>query len=349
MRGKQKIALLLAVLMLCLSLPTLAAGSGFTDIADSQTAQNVEVLRTMGVIDGISSTQFAPNGTLTRAQFTKMAIMVMGKGNLVEGYRSYTIFPDVRSSHWASGYINLAVRGEDKFIAGFADGTFGPEKNITYGQAVTILMRLLGYKDTDVGAVWPTGYLNSAAACGLTNGVTAGGNDAITRGQASQLFVNLLNTAKKDGAVSYGESVASGAQKSVILLDASAKTESGAAAVETTTGVVKLANGYAPTLLQGRRGTLLLDSRGDAWTFVPDTVGSTRDITVSTAKAGSITDQNGREYTLTANTKAFYKGEETTYGEVFVNLRSGTRVTLHFGVTGKIESLYVAEIGRAHV
>lgn len=345
------LALLLATLMVVLYLPQ-PASAGFTDISDAETARNVEVLQMMGVISGVSYDRFDPNGLLTRAQFTKMAVTVLGKADQVTNFKNYTIFPDVKSSHWASGYVNFAVRGEQKFISGFADGTFGPERNVSYGEAVTILMRLLGYKDEDVGLAWPIGYVSAAASAGLTEGLSLGGSDAVTRAQAAKLFVNLLRTpTKADKTKSFGASV-SKTQLETILIRADEKMEDGSLGVKTTTkdtdtstgtGTIKLSNGFAPVLLQGLRGTLLLDAKEEAWGFVPSNVGSAKEITVSKAKAGSITDKSGQEYTLTAKVKAYYDGKEVTYGEVFVNLRTGTRVTLHFGADGKIESLYVGD------
>ncbi|MDF2838530.1 MAG: S-layer y protein [Evtepia sp.] len=344
MKRKRRGALILAVLLLVLCVPVSATGGAFADVKDTDLARNVDVLQMMDVMNGVSYTQFDPDGTLTRAQFTKMAVMIQGKGNQVGNYKNYTIFPDVKSSHWASGYINLAVRGESKFIGGFSNGTFGPDQNITFGQAVTILMRLLGYADTDVGVTWPTGYINAAASAGLTSGMALEGNSTITRAQAAKLFVNLLNTTKKEGKVTFGESVAASVEKNVILLDANAKADDGSPAIETTNSPnpIKLAGTHAPELLQGRRGTLLLDSKGNAWGFAPNTIGGVKDIVVSSAKAGTITDKAGKEYTLTATTKAYYKGKETTYGDIFVNLRSGTQLALHFGLTGKVECVFVA-------
>jgi hypothetical protein len=341
---KRRGALLLAVLLLLLAVPVSASGSGFADIADSDTAQNVEVLQMMDVINGISSTQFDPNGTLTRAQFTKMAVMILGQGSQVDNYRGYTIFPDVKSSHWASGYVNLAVKGDQKFIGGFSNGTFCPNQTITFGQAVTILMRLLGYADSDVGMNWPYGYLSAASSAGLTRGVSLDATSAISRAQTAKLFVNLLNTNKKDGTITFGESVASAVEKNVILVDSNAKADDGTPAIETSasSNTIKLAGTHAPQLLNGRRGTLLLDSKGDAWAFVPNALGGVKDIVVASAKAGKLTDKAGKEYTLTASCEAYYKGEKTTYGEIFVNLRAGSRVALHFGLTGKIECVFVA-------
>ena len=59
----------------------------------------------------------------------------------------------MKPSHWASAYINMAAR--KGIISGFADGKFKPGQTVTAGQAVTILMRGLGYKDEDMGGVWP--------------------------------------------------------------------------------------------------------------------------------------------------------------------------------------------------
>ena len=143
---------LAAVLALCLVLPAApqAQAASFTDISDSTVADNAEVLRMLGVLDGTGGGAFQPYGTLTRAQFAKMAVVMLGKKGAVGQYQTYTIFPDVRADHWAAGYINLAVRGEgeegkDKLLTGYPDGKFHPDEEITFGQTVTILMRMLGY------------------------------------------------------------------------------------------------------------------------------------------------------------------------------------------------------------
>lgn len=60
---------------------------------------------------------------------------------------------------------------------GFSDGKFYPDRTVTLGQAATILLRVLGYKDENIGGVWPDSYLSFAASIGLTDGVdTTQGN-----------------------------------------------------------------------------------------------------------------------------------------------------------------------------
>ena len=115
-------AVLAVVLSVSLFLPgSVRAGAvgTFPDVNSSAMAENVEILRLMGVISGMPDGTFQPGGVLTRSQFCKMAITLMGGTEQVGQYKSYTIFPDVRASHWAAGYINMAVRGETKLIAGY--------------------------------------------------------------------------------------------------------------------------------------------------------------------------------------------------------------------------------------
>lgn len=337
---KRGVSLLMAaLLMLALVGPVHAASSTFTDINDAATAQNVEVLRMMGVIDGMTATTFAPNGTLTRAQFCKMAIEALGKSDQVGIYKNYTIFPDVKSSYWAAGYVNMAVRGETKFITGFSDGTFKPNEVITYGQAVTVLMRLLGYTDADVGVVWPDGYITAAMEIGLTDGVSLSGSSTITRAQAAQLFVNLLNADKKEGG-SFLSSIGTPVEDA-ILLDPNTTDDNGAAAILTSKATYAVAGRTPSSALTGRKGTVLLNESGKAVTFIPTNVGSSKDVTISAASEKEIEDTAGTKYSVNSDTLVYYNNEEGTYGEKQVFLRAGTPATIYTGASGKIEYVVI--------
>lgn len=336
-------ALALALVLALGLIPAAAADSPFSDITDRQTAQDVEVLRMLGAIDGVTATSFNPSGTLTRAQFCKMAIEVLGQGDRAGSYENYTIFPDVKSGHWASGYVNLAVRGENKFISGYSDGTFKPNNVVTFGQAVTILMRLLGYTDEDVGAVWPEGYLDAAARIGLTDGVKLNGNDSVTRAQAAHLFVNLLNANTKDGTAFLGKLGTT--VEDVVMLNADTVTADGVPAVLTTNNAdpVPVASKSGSASLSGRKGTLVMNSAGKVLTFVPASSGSSSDITVSSSGVDRITASSGSRFTVTADTVTYYKEKKTTWGEVQPFIHSGTLATVYTAASGKAEFIYIGE------
>ena len=77
---KKRVFSALLALVLTLSavvLPASAAGS-FSDVSDKKTAQNVEVLRLLGVVEGNGIGQFNPYAQLTRAEFCKMLVTMMG-------------------------------------------------------------------------------------------------------------------------------------------------------------------------------------------------------------------------------------------------------------------------------
>ena len=198
---KRILTWLLAISMLG-SLLTVPAGAAavtkFSDVSDSYTATAVESLRLMGVLDGYGDGTFRPDTILNRAQFCKMAVYAMDGSGELGRYSTVTIFPDVKPSHWASAYINMAAR--KGIISGFADGKFKPGQTVTAGQAVTILMRGLGYKDEDMGGVWPQSYMAEAQTNGLlkSTGITSA-YAGLTRAQAAKLFLNLFEAKHGKG------------------------------------------------------------------------------------------------------------------------------------------------------
>ena len=96
-------------------LPAQAADTSvtnFADISDRDTAAAVEALRLLEVLDGYSDGTFRPSTVLTRAQFCKMAVYAMNGTDQLGRYRTVTVFPDVKPSHWAAAYINMAAKGK---------------------------------------------------------------------------------------------------------------------------------------------------------------------------------------------------------------------------------------------
>ena len=194
---KRVFAALLCLALMASLVPAAFAAGLYADVTDPETARNAEVLRLMGVMEGDGNGQFRPNSSLTRAEFCKMAVVLSGKRSVVTRYASRTVFPDLRAPHWATGYVNYAASADAGLIHGMPDGTFQPERPITYGEAVAILMRRLGYTDKDTGGIWPDGYIALAGEAGMTKGLALSGNASITRAQAAKLFVNAL-TAEDD-------------------------------------------------------------------------------------------------------------------------------------------------------
>lgn len=262
---KRILTWLLAISMLG-SLLTVPAGAAavtkFSDVSDSYTATAVETLRLMGVLDGYGDGTFRPDTVLNRAQFCKMAVYAMDGSGELGRYSTVTIFPDVKPSHWASAYINMAAR--KGIISGFADGKFKPGQTVTTGQAVTILMRGLGYKDEDMGGVWPQSYMAEAQTNGLlkSTGITSA-YAGLTRAQAAKLFLNLFEAKHGKGDALFSYKV--GEEVYLTAVDGGKGTMTAGGKTYT------MAHPVASTSLIGSKGKAVLNSAGEILTFLPIT------------------------------------------------------------------------------
>ena len=265
---KRILTWLLAISMLG-SLLTVPAGAAavtkFSDVSDSYTATAVESLRLMGVLDGYGDGTFRPDTVLNRAQFCKMAVYAMDGSGELGRYSTVTIFPDVKPSHWASAYINMAAR--KGIISGFADGKFKPGQTVTAGQAVTILMRGLGYKDEDMGGVWPQSYMAEAQTNGLlkSTGITSA-YAGLTRAQAAKLFLNLFEAKHGKGeTLLFNYNVG----KDEVYLTA---VDGGKGTMTAGGKTYTMAHPVASTSLIGSKGKVVLNGAGgEALTFLPIT------------------------------------------------------------------------------
>lgn len=328
---------------LCLSLVTIQADAA----SANKTTQSAAVLNMMGAIEGNGSGDLGLSDTMTRAQFSKIAVVVMGLSKNVKVYAGYTIFPDVPSTSWAAGYINLAVRSAG-IMSGYSTGKFGPEDTITYGQVVTVLLRMLGYTNADVGANWPDSFIEKADEIGLTDGVSLAASASITKGEIAILFVNLLNTEISDSSKTYMQTISGATVVSdVFLVSANAETDNGAS------GAVKIAGAKnasylpvktVPESLVGAYGSLVLNATGKAFTFVPTNNGTTVVSTVLSASAAYIKCADGTKISMSASPAFYLNGAASTYADDWIGVGGGMLVSAHYTDGGTVDNVLVMSV-----
>ena len=137
------------------------------------------------------------DASVTRAEFTKMAVAASTSRDAVGDTVAVKPYPDVPQTHWAAPYIKAAV--DLGLVQGDLHGNFNPGRTITLAEGVTIVLRLLGYEDADFTGVWPSGQMAQYRALDLDEGVTAGQDSAKKRRDALYLFYNLMITKNKEG------------------------------------------------------------------------------------------------------------------------------------------------------
>ncbi len=189
MNTKKKLVSMLAVAALCAGV--IPANAAYSDVsADQYCYEAVNRLQDLGMVDGYEDGSFNPWGSLTRAEFAKLIVAVMDKESdaLAGGYAS--AYPDVAQGSWAAPYIQYCTK--QGILKGYADGTFQPDSRITYAEAVSVMVRALGYSESDVGYYWPNNFTTKASSLGIDEGLSVGANDYINRAQAAVMLDNML-------------------------------------------------------------------------------------------------------------------------------------------------------------
>ena len=183
------------LLALCLSLGLLCTGAWA-----ASGSSKLEAIRVLGILEGDESGSLNLSGQVTRAQFAAMLAAASPYQDSVSAYGA-SLFKDVKSGHWASGYIRLAV--EQGWMSGYVDGTFRPDQTITLEEGCTALLRLLGYDASSLTGSYPAAQLSKADSLGLLDDVSSAQGAVLTRQNCVDLIYNALVAQTSTGGV-YG-------------------------------------------------------------------------------------------------------------------------------------------------
>ncbi|WP_182914147.1 glycerophosphodiester phosphodiesterase family protein [Paenibacillus sp. 1011MAR3C5] len=187
-----------------------AYDKSFADTNGHWAQQDIELAANKGLINGVSSDQFLPERSITRAEFASMLVRALG---LADGTADRT-FSDVPADRWYARDVAAAVKAG--VIKGYGDHTFRPEQLITREDQAAMLIRALTYagasvpamehaesllqqqfKDAD-GIVWAHEELAAAVKLGLLKGMQGDILQAdrhSTRAQSAALLVRFLTIA----------------------------------------------------------------------------------------------------------------------------------------------------------
>lgn len=180
----------------------------FSDMAGHWARDAVNEMGSRMVVTGIGDNLYAPDRSLTRAEFAAIIVRALG---LTPGAGA-SGFGDVAEAHWSSGFIKTAAAYG--IIEGYGDGRFGPNDTVTREQAMAMLGRamkltgldagltedeagkLLGaYRDGSAVSAYAQGSVAACLKTGLTTGTgpaTLSPKAAITRSEVAVMARRLL-------------------------------------------------------------------------------------------------------------------------------------------------------------
>ena len=180
----------------------------FTDVTGHKNQDAIEILAGKGVINGMGNGTFAPNQTMTRAQFCTIVVKALGLTP-----KANNRFADVHSKAWYAGYVGTA--SDKGIVNGVGNSKFNPNGTITRQEAATMVARaakqlgvdttvedadeiLLLFSDGKQVASWAKDAIAFCYAEGvLAEESRIQPSKAILRCEIAQMLYNLLKNAGK--------------------------------------------------------------------------------------------------------------------------------------------------------
>ncbi len=334
---------IVSVVLCVLALPVSA--SSYKDISDGMYYTDaIEKLTTYGIVSG-SDGYFRPDANLTRAEFAKVTALVAGLEDSVFNNMSYKKFDDVEADHWSTGYVNTVA--ENRLIVGYTDGSFKPDKNVTYAEALTVILRTLDYTSEDLGDNWPYAYITKANNLGLTENISFDQNDSITRANLCVIIDRALRTElnkSMDKLISKLDVTVS----DEVLLIATKKEDSSLAVdeIKTSIGTYKLAydNLEFSTLSKSK---LILNDENEIIGFEDIVIPKKQITSVERIVDNEIyfdTGSSAKRLGITDTTYVYNDGLISNYGTQKEHIEEGSAVAFLYDKVGNIEYLVVNDV-----
>ncbi len=224
----------LALIMSCMMLVSMAVSAAtYSDVPETHDRyEAINMLSSLDIITGYPDGTFQPDKEVTRAE---MAALITRMFKLDSTAVTEPPFSDVEVDYWAAA--NIVAAKNMNIINGFPDGTFRPQDNVTYEQAVKMIVCALNY-GTAAEALggYPGGYITQASKLNILNKAAYGNTSPAPRGIIAQLLFNSLTVERlvaqinADGTINY---VKSEGGNSVLEQFQKTKTLTGATVVRT--------------------------------------------------------------------------------------------------------------------
>jgi hypothetical protein len=208
------------------SLAFAKTSADFTDLKDLDAATKVkfDAMITAGIFDGVTETTFGLKDEMNRAQFAKVAALIMGLE--VNKDLKTSTFTDVSVTDAANGYALPYIEALKTagVTDGYAEGQYNPAGKVTKEQLATFLVRVLGQDEAAKGKTgtdttvsgWAQGYVALALELKLLSNGTDGKFGGMTNA-TRDLLVSGAYEAKQQyvpaGKVSVTGAKATGVQK----------------------------------------------------------------------------------------------------------------------------------------
>ncbi|MDR3767695.1 MAG: S-layer homology domain-containing protein [Butyricicoccus sp.] len=190
---KKVLALVLAFAMAFTMMAT--AGAAYTDSADIQATEAVDMLSALDIMAGDPDGSFRPNDTITRAEACRMIYSIRTNSDNADAYKDMqTTFTDVPADAWYAGYVKHCQAAG--IVSGTSATTFEPTRDVTGVELALMCLRVMGYDPAKAdigGSTWSTKTISLATEAGILDDVNTTITAACPRQWAAQIMFNMLD------------------------------------------------------------------------------------------------------------------------------------------------------------
>lgn len=187
----KKLQSIVAGLLTVALLTCSASAMSFPDVdSNSPYSPAIQYVSELRVMVGDNQGNFNPDKIVNRAEMATIVCRVLTQ---TENLSKSNLFTDVPMEHWANA--NISKASELGIVGGYGNGKFGPGDQVTYEQAVTMIVRAIGEGNrANSNGGYPNGYLLVAQEKNLLYGIQAVQGQGLSRGAVAMLLYNYYIT-----------------------------------------------------------------------------------------------------------------------------------------------------------
>jgi hypothetical protein len=117
----------------------------FKDITGHWAQAEIESMAAKGYVAGVGDNEFAPEVTITRAEFATILVRLAG---LAAGSGGADRFSDVPAGAWYRGTVGAAAKAG--LVCGISEDSFAPDEPVTREQTAAMIIRLIAKNGLDM-------------------------------------------------------------------------------------------------------------------------------------------------------------------------------------------------------
>ncbi|MDF2520490.1 MAG: S-layer protein [Clostridia bacterium] len=286
--------------------------------------EQLEQLAALGVFSKNSSGDLEADKAITREAFAKVLLYISGQEDKAALYKNNTLFKDVKSNRWSNGYIGAAYTLG--YLKPMPDGLFHPADAVTYTQAASVFVKLLGYTDSDLSGNWPYNYFNLMENLGIFEAGAYQAADSITREEMAVMLDRLLQTEIKGSDKLFVDTTDIFQnlvifENSVIRKDIDSNrilTDKGEYFLKEGVSIPEAGRKYVARIEKGYVTKLAMSGLEYA------------DLSVSSISEGMVVKNDGTQFKLPQNVQYYYNGKAVDFGAIAAAVQTNSSIVIGY-------------------